>query len=265
MLKVCNITAGYRSEQPILKDVSMEVKKGEFYALLGPNGSGKTTFIKAILDPKQLKMKGNVEIAGKEARQYSKEELARVTAVLSQEHAVSLDFTVEQIVLLGRYPYQGKGLFNTYKKEDYAIVDECLEKTNCMAFKHKYFQDLSGGEKQRVLLAKALAQSPQLLFLDEPTNHLDIKHSIELLNLLKELQLNNELTIVAILHDLNLASLYADRLALLKDGRKIAEGDESLLLDESLLKSVYGVDLISSMHPVMGKPQISFIPAYVKV
>ncbi|WP_455662884.1 ABC transporter ATP-binding protein [Pradoshia sp.] len=264
MLKVCNITAGYRSERPVLKDVSLEVKKGEFYALLGPNGSGKTTFIKAILDPKQLKMKGNVEIAGKEARQYSKDELARVTAVLSQEHAVSLDFTVEQIVLLGRYPYQGKGLFNTYKKEDYAIVDECLEKTNCMAFKHKYFQDLSGGEKQRVLLAKALAQSPQLLFLDEPTNHLDIKHSIELLNLLKELQLNNELTIVAILHDLNLASLYADRLALLKDGQKIAEGDEHLLLDESLLKSVYGVDLISSLHPVMGKPQISFIPAYVK-
>jgi iron complex transport system ATP-binding protein len=265
MLKVCNVSAGYRKERLVLNEVSMEVKKGEFYALLGPNGSGKTTFIKALLDPKQLNMNGTVEIAGKEVRQYNKEELARVTAVLSQEHAVSLDFTVEQIVLLGRYPYQGKGLFNTYKKEDYAIVDECLRKTNSLAFKHKYFQDLSGGEKQRVLLAKALAQSPQLLFLDEPTNHLDIKHSIELLNLLKELQLNNGLTIVAILHDLNLASLYADRLALLKDGKKIAEGDASLLLNESLLMSVYGVELISSMHPVMGKPQISFIPEYVKV
>ena len=265
MLKVCNVSAGYRKGRPILEDVSLEVEKGEFYALLGPNGSGKTTFIKAILDPKHLYMSGTVEIAGKSAHQYNTEELARMTAVLSQEHAVSLDFTVEQIVLLGRYPYQGKGLFNTYKKEDYAIVDECLEKTNCLIFKHKYFQDLSGGEKQRVLLAKALAQSPRLLFLDEPTNHLDIKHSIELLNLLKELQLKNGLTIVAILHDLNLASLYADRLALLKDGKKIAEGRESLLLDESLLKSVYGVELVSSLHPVMGKPQISFIPEYVKI
>ena len=259
MLNVEGLSVGYHKNKRVLQDFSLKVEKGEFFALLGPNGSGKTTLIKSILGKMEY-IEGMATILDKKTSSYKTGELAKITAVLSQEHVVGMDFTVEEIVLLGRYPYQGKGFFNQYRKEDYVIVEECLTQTNTLKFKHTYFSSLSGGEKQRVLLAKALAQQPKLLFLDEPTNHLDVKHTIELLNLLKRLQMKNGLTIVAILHDLNMAALYADRCALLKNGRKVAEGEIDLLYDESLLSSVYEVELVSRPHPVTGKPQIFFTP-----
>ena len=259
MLNVENLSVGYHKNKRVLQDFSVKVKKGEFFALLGPNGSGKTTLIQSILGKMEY-IEGMVAIQDKRTSAYKTGELAKIAAVLSQEHVVGMDFTVEEIVLLGRYPYQGKGFLNHYRKEDYLIVEECLAQTNTLKFKHTYFSSLSGGEKQRVLLAKALAQQPKLLFLDEPTNHLDVKHTIELLNLLKRLQLQEGLTIVAILHDLNMAALYADRCALRKNGRKVAEGGIDLLYDESLLSSVYEVELVSSPHPVTGKPQIFFTP-----
>ena len=261
MLNVENLSVGYHKNKPVLQDFSLRVEKGEFFALLGPNGSGKTTLIKSILGKMEYS-EGMTTIRGKSISSYKTGELAKIAAVLSQEHTVGMDFTVEEIVLLGRYPYQGKGLFNHYGKEDYKIVEECLDQTNTLKFKHTYFSSLSGGEKQRVLLAKALAQQPKLLFLDEPTNHLDVKHTIELLNLLKRLQGKDGLTIVAILHDLNMASLYADRCALLKNGKKVAEGKIDILYDESLLSSVYEVELVSRPHPVTGKPQIFFTPEF---
>ncbi|OCA81897.1 ABC transporter ATP-binding protein [Bacillus sp. FJAT-27986] len=263
MLTVESLSAGYHKNKQVLQDFSIKVESGEFFALLGPNGSGKTTLIKSILGKMEYK-EGTSIINGKRTSSYKTGELAKIAAVLSQEHMVGIDFTVEEIVLLGRYPYQEKGFFNHYRSEDYAIVDECLAQTNMLKFKYTYFSSLSGGEKQRVLLAKALAQQPKLLFLDEPTNHLDVKHTIELLNLLKRLQLQNGLTIVAILHDLNMAALYADRCALLKDGRKVAEGGIDLLYDETLLSSVYEVDLVSRPHPITGTPQIFFTPENFK-
>lgn len=260
MLKISQLNAGYHKNKLIIDNLSLEVEKGKFLALLGPNGSGKTTLIRSILGDLPYKT-GRVELNGKLTEQYSAGEMARIAAVLSQEHMVGMDFTVEEIVLLGRYPYQGKGLFNHYRSEDYQVVDESLALTNTTPFKHKFFSSLSGGEKQRVLLAKALAQQPKLLFLDEPTNHLDVKHIIELLNLLKKLQKEEGLTIVAILHDLNLASLYADQCALLQKGKKVASGNIDLLFDEGLLSDVYGIDLLTSPHPLTGKPQIFFKPA----
>lgn len=263
MLNVENLSAGYHINKQVLQDFSLKVERGEFFALLGPNGSGKTTLIKSILGKMEYK-EGTTTIQGRKTSSYKAGELAKIAAVLSQEHVVSLDFTVEEIVLLGRYPYQGKGFFNHYQSEDYSIVDKCLAQTDALKFKHDYFSSLSGGEKQRVLLAKALAQQPKLLFLDEPTNHLDVKHTIELLNLLKRLQVQEGLTIVAILHDLNMAALYADRCALLKNGRKVAEGGIELLFDEALLSSVYEVELVSRPHPIAGKPQIFFTPEIYK-
>ncbi len=263
MLTVESLSAGYHKNKRVLQEFSIEVESGEFFALLGPNGSGKTTLIKSILGKMDYK-EGTAIINGKRTSSYKAGELAKIAAVLSQEHMVGIDFTVEEIVLLGRYPYQEKGFFNHYHSDDYRIVDECLAQTNMLKYKYTYFSSLSGGEKQRVLLAKALAQQPKLLFLDEPTNHLDVKHTIELLNLLKRLQLQNGLTIVAILHDLNMAALYADRCALLKDGRKVAHGGIDLLYDESLLSSVYEVELVSRPHPITGKPQIFFTPENYK-
>ena len=263
MLNVKDLNAGYYKGKRVIQDLSLRVKKGEFFALLGPNGSGKSTFIKSILGSVEY-VEGITTINGKNTSSYKTGELAKVAAVLSQEHMVNMDFTVEEIVLLGRYPYQGKGFLNHYRKEDYSIVDKCLLQTNTLKFKHTYFSSLSGGEKQRVLLAKALAQQPKLLFLDEPTNHLDVKHTIELLDLLKRLQMKEELTIVAILHDLNMAALYADKCALLKDGRKVAEGKLDLLYNESLLASVYDMELLSRPHPITGRPQIFFTPEIYK-
>lgn len=263
MLKITKLNAGYHKSQNIIKDLSLEVEKGQFFSLLGPNGSGKTTLIRSILGTMPVKS-GKVEILGKNTDHYQISQLAKIAAVLSQEHMVGMDFTVEEIVLLGRYPYQGKGLFNHYTEEDSDIVEHSLELTNAAGFKNKLFSSLSGGEKQRVLLAKALAQQPKLLFLDEPTNHLDVKHIIELLDLLKKLQKEDGLTIVAILHDLNLAALYADQCALMKDGRKVASGEIDKLFDEALLSDVYGVDLLTNPHPLTGKPQIFFKPTSYK-
>lgn len=253
MLRIEQLSGGYE-DQPVLKDISFELEKGEFLSLLGPNGSGKTTLLKLItglLPPAS----GNVWINGSELQHYSSVELAKVVSVLSQEENVSFDFTVEEIVSLGRYPFQ-QGWFKTTTLEDRRLIDDMLKLTKVAEFKHIPFRLLSGGEKQRVLLAKALVQEPKLLILDEPTNHLDVHHAYELLQLLKEWQQSKQLTILAILHDLNLAALYSDRVALLHEGRVKEIGDAHILQKKDQLKEVYRVAVQAQAHPQVPKPQV---------
>src|SRR5690606_2502769 len=150
--------------------------------------------------------------------------ISRKMAVLTQEANVSFDYTVEEIVSLGRYPHQ-KGLFKQLTRVDRNVIEEVMDITDISQFRNTPFRMISGGEKQRVLLAKALAQEPEILLLDEPTNHLDVKHTFNMLDLLKERQQSNGLTIFSILHDLNVASQYADRIAMLYLGRFLEVGD----------------------------------------
>lgn len=259
MIHVQNLVGGY-SHSPIIKGLDFEINKGEFFALLGPNGSGKTTLFKLITG--QLsRISGKVSIDGKEITALSKLEKAKKMAVLTQEVQVSFDYSVEEIISLGRYPHQ-KGIFKQLSKADRKVIDEVMELTQISDFRKTPFRMISGGEKQRVLLAKALAQEPEILLLDEPTNHLDIKHTFHMLNLLKERQLSSGLTIFSILHDLNVASLYADRIALLHNGSFLEVGDVDLLRKEEQLKKVYEVKVKSQAHPTVPKPQLLMTPNY---
>lgn len=257
MIKVERLSGGYGREQ-IVDDVSFEVQKGEFFALLGPNGSGKSTIFKLITGVITRSV-GKVELQGKPMEALTMTEKARMLAVLSQEEKVFFDFTVEEIVMLGRYPHQ-RGFLKTISMADRDAVERSMSICKVDHYRYKAFTELSGGEKQRVLLAKALAQEPQVLLLDEPTNHLDIRHTFEMLNLLKEWQRTNELTVFAILHDLNVASLYADRIALLRDGQIVEIGSVHMLSKEKQLEEVYGVRVNAGSHPKMAKPQLFLSP-----
>ncbi|QTD40903.1 ATP-binding cassette domain-containing protein [Sporosarcina sp. Te-1] len=257
MITVEHLEGGY-GKTPIIRDLQFEIQKGEFFALLGPNGSGKTTLFKLITG--QLpSVSGSILIDGKPMTQLTKLEKARKIAVLAQESQVTFDFTVEEIVSLGRYPHQ-TGIFKRLSSEDRKVIDNVMSVTRIEHFRNAQFRILSGGEKQRVLLAKALAQEPEVLLLDEPTNHLDIKHTFQILNMLKEWQRTKSLTIFAILHDLNVASLYADRVALLHKGSFLEVGDVHTLRNENQLKKVYEVDIKTQAHPIVAKPQLLMTP-----
>src|SRR3982751_2074241 len=245
MINVQNLVGGY-THSPIIQGLNLEIKKGEFFTLLGQNGSGKTTLFKLITGQLPIKS-GKITLSGKEVQSLSKLEKAKKMAVLTQEVQVSFDYTVEEIISLGRYPHQ-KGILKQLSKEDRKVIEEVIEITKIRDFRKTQFRMISGGEKQRVLLAKALAQEPEVLLLDEPTNHLDIKHTFHMLDLLKERQQKMGLTIFAILHDLNVASLYADRIALLHNGSFLEVGDVDVLRKEDQLKKVYEVKVNSGPH-----------------
>jgi len=263
MITLQNVTGGYNKEHAIVRNLSLTVEKGSFFALLGPNGSGKTTIIRLMLGVLSLHS-GDVRIDGKNVKQYKPKELAKKVAVMTQEHEIGLDFTVKEIVATGRYPYQNSMLFRESSKQDEQVIEKVMKQTNVWKYRDQSFTALSGGEKQRVLLAKALAQEPTVLLLDEPTNHLDIRHSMELLDLLKHLQCENQLTILAILHDLNIASLYADHIGLLRDGELQGIYNGFKNEHEKDFSEVYEVQMEFQQHPKVAKNQIFLLPQFLQ-
>jgi iron complex transport system ATP-binding protein len=261
MLKVRNLFFQYETKQ-ILQDISFTVNKGEMVGILGPNGSGKTTLMKVIsgiLSPQE----GLVEIKGRPIYQYKKKELAKVVAVLSQHVNESFSYTVREIVSLGRYAHQS-GLFQSWSTKDEEVLNQVMRQTGVFAFQDKPIHELSGGEKQRVYLAQALAQEPEILLLDEPTNHLDLSFQKELLDNLREWSKERELTIVCIFHDLNLAGLYCDRLLLLHDGKVEVDAPPSHVLQEDRVKRIYQTDVKSTFHPSKSAPQIALVPRNIE-
>ncbi|KKI90315.1 hypothetical protein WQ54_20315 [Bacillus sp. SA1-12] len=257
MIDIQNVTGGYQ-QKAIIKNLTLTIETGKFYALIGPNGSGKTTLIKLITGVLPIQ-EGSITLFETSIKSYQALERAKIIAVLSQEVQVEFDFLVEEIVMLGRYPHQ-TGFFKHSSKRDHLVVEEIMKQTDVYQFRKQPFKQLSGGEKQRVLLAKALAQEPKILFLDEPTNHLDMKHTVTMLQQLKEYQQRRQLTIVAILHDLNTAALFADQIGLLNEGELVDTGDVSILQNEELLTRIYEVEVKTNHHPVLPKPQLSVIP-----
>lgn len=257
MLTVKHLTGGY-DETPIVKDVSFSVQKGEFFGVLGPNGSGKTTLLK-MLTGVQSFQQGEVFIENKLLQAYSSKERAQMIAVLPQLSELSYTYTVKEIVSLGRYAHQ-RGLLKTLTSEDERKIENAMKQTDVLRFAHKPIQSLSGGEKQRVYLAQALAQEPKLLFLDEPTNHLDLAYQKQLLDMLRKWTEENELTVVAVFHDLDLASLYCDRLLMLKDGivEKLATPAE--VLKEDTIEEIYQIKTKRLIHPERSRPLLTILP-----
>ncbi|WP_342508393.1 adenosylcobinamide amidohydrolase [Sporosarcina sp. FSL K6-2383] len=257
MLQVDNLTGGY-GKDPIVKSVTFSVKKGEVLGILGPNGSGKSTLLKLIsgILPKQ---EGSVVIDGQQASDYSQKEFARKVAVLPQLHAHAFSHSVHETVSLGRYPHQS-GLFSSWSTDDERAVDEAMQHMTITRYMHTSIELLSGGEQQRVFVAQALAQEAPVLLLDEPTNHLDIAHQQQLLDIIRRQAVEKGLTVVSVFHDINLASLYCDRLLLMDKGQIAAIGTPQDVVKEYAIEQVYQARVKTQAHPELPKPQITLLP-----
>ncbi|MBP1969973.1 iron complex transport system ATP-binding protein [Virgibacillus natechei] len=258
MLHLGHVSGGYDG-MPVIEDVCFSVSKGEFFGILGPNGSGKTTLLKMISGLIAC-TDGSIQLNNKDITDFSRKELARKMAVLPQLSAHAFSYTVRETVALGRYAHN-LGLFQSWTSKDEKVLQMVMEQTNITRFQHDSVQQLSGGEQQRVFLAQALAQQPEILLLDEPTNHLDLAYQKDLLDLLKKGAKQQGLTVISIFHDLNLASLYCDRLLLIDEGRTRALHTPDGVLTEALVKEVYQTEVKKHPHPEIAKPQMHLIPA----
>jgi iron complex transport system ATP-binding protein len=261
MLSVQHVSGGYSAET-ILNDISFEVERGELFGILGPNGSGKTTLLKMISGILPIQS-GQILIDGKNLGELTAKQLAQSVAVLSQHFSESFSYTVKETVSLGRYAHQ-KGWFQSWSIQDEDIVQKVMAQTGVSLFQHKSIQELSGGEKQRVFLAQALAQEPEILLLDEPTNHLDLSFQKELLDLLKQWTTENGLTVISIFHDINLAGLYCDRLLLLEAGKINIDHTPNEVLREDRIKEVYQTEIQKHPHPTVPVPQMVLLPEVQK-
>ena len=210
MLTAQQVALSY-GNTPVLDDISFHIKPGQFTVVIGPNGCGKSTLLKALCRLHRTE-RGSIKLQGRDINVFSQMELARQVALVRQSASVAFDFTVEEIVLLGRLPYVRR--FQAETAMDWDVVERYMRLTGLEPYRHRRLSSLSGGERQRVFIAQALVQEPQLLLLDEPTNHLDINHQIEILDLIWELNQKQGLTVIAVLHDLNLASLCSSSVSL---------------------------------------------------
>lgn len=248
-----NLSFSYDTS-PFLRDLSLHIKPGELVSLIGPNGSGKSSLIKLILGflkPRE----GEVALFGKPSGTWNLKELARKIAYLPQGAALPATFTVYESVMLGRTPYLG--FMGVPQEEDHRVVVEYLERFEILPLKERLICEISGGERQRVLLARALVQQPSLLILDEPTAFLDLHHQVALLNLVHRMVEEKNLSVLSVLHDLNMASVFSDREILLAEGRIIASGTPSEVLTGTVLKETYGENLLLFSHPLEeGKPAV---------
>jgi iron complex transport system ATP-binding protein len=234
MLDVKDLKVSYGNRQ-ILKGVDLSAYKGEVIGIIGPNGSGKTTLLKSMA--KYLKPdSGDITISGRSIDDMDSREIARNVAVVSQVVSIDFDFSVKDIVLMGRTPY----ITGSETPEDIRIAEEAMKKTNTYQFRDRLVTQLSGGELQRVIIARALAQTPKILLLDEPTSHLDICYQAEIFGMVKEASLKG-LTVIAVIHDLNLAAHYCDRICLLKAGEIVSTGSPSSVFTEKNLEHTFNI------------------------
>ncbi|HHV80285.1 MAG: ABC transporter ATP-binding protein [Dictyoglomi bacterium] len=246
LIEAFGIKFGYQGRD-VLKGVTISLLPGELVGLLGPNGAGKSTLIK-ILSKVLKPIAGDVYIEGKELEELSFREVAKRIGVVPQETTLDYSFTVYDVVMMGRNPYVSRFRGETGSDED--IVREAMRLTNTIDFADRPITELSGGEKQRVILARALAQQPKILLLDEPTSHLDISYQIEMLDLIKRLVKEKGISVLSALHDPNLASQFCDKIILMKDGTIYDFGPPRDVLTSANLKEVFNIDVIVRQHPV---------------
>ena len=251
-LEIENLSLAY-GHNVVMRDLTFQVTPGEMVGLIGPNGSGKSTIIKAlshVISP----YSGKILLDGKNIAKIPRAELARLIGVVPQMPLLPSTFTAFEIVLMGRNPHLG--LFQYESARDMDITWQAMEKTATQSLAERRVGELSGGEIQRIVIARVLAQEPKSILLDEPTANLDINYQVEILDLIKNLCLENNLAVVITLHDLNLASQYCGRLILLNNGRVHAQGTPSEVINSQNIKEVYGADNCVYTHPVNGLPAI---------
>lgn len=242
------------SKQPVIRQVSFDVPASQFTAIVGPNGAGKSTLLHAIASIEPVS-NGHFALAGVDTHDLSRRQRARRIALVEQQTNTELEMTVRDAVLLGRTPHLGR--FEAPSARDHELAEQALRKVNADQFADRLFNGLSGGEQQRVSMARALAQEPELLLMDEPTNHLDIGSAFMVLDLIDKLK-SGGLTVLAALHDLNLAAAYADHVVVLSSGEVVAQGSPAHVFTPALLHEVYGVRASVIPHPVKPHPVIIY-------
>ena len=247
-----DIWAGYGANI-VLKGVGLCLQRGEFVGLLGPNGSGKSTLLR-VLSGVLKPTRGEVWLEGQPLSRLRAKEVARRLAFVPQREEVAFGFSAWEVVLLGRAPYIG--WWGRERARDVQAAQRAMERTDCASLSARVFSSLSGGERQRVVLARGLAQETSLLLLDEPLTHLDVAHQVGTLSLLRQLNREEGLTVLAALHDINLASEFCDRLLVLRQGQLVAEGTPSEVITPSLLARVFGLEAWVRVNPVTGRPHV---------
>lgn len=255
LLKAENISCGY-GKNTVINNMSFSAGKGEFLGIIGPNGAGKTTLFRAITRILPL-LSGKITYKEQKIEKISVSDFAREVAVVPQLLEVSFAFTVEEFILMGRFPYTGR--FGVLKKRDYEVLEEVLHLTDMTAFRKRRIFELSGGERQRAVLAQGLAQEPSLLLMDEPTAHLDIGHQVKTLDVVARLNREKNLTVIAVLHDLNLAGSYCRQLLLLKEGNIFKMGSPQEVLTYANIEEVYNTVVLVKENPVTKKPHIFLV------
>ena len=251
MLELINVSCGYDNED-VVHDITFEAKRGEILCIVGPNGCGKSTLLKAI--GKLIEYKGNVILDANNIENLNRKELAKNIALMTQTNNIYFPYTVYETVCLGRYAYL-KGALSSLSKEDIFHVIEAIKSVGLMELKDKLISELSGGQLQRVYIARAFAQNPQVILLDEPTNHLDLKCQVEILEYLSLWAKNNNKIVIGVLHDLNLVNLFSDKIVMLSQGDIIGKGTPKEVFLEEDLETVYNINVKDFMLKALKKWQ----------
>lgn len=255
MINLRSISFRYRQDW-VLKELSLRIERGEFIGVIGPNGSGKSTFLKILcrlLSPQE----GEILLDAVPLNHMNQRDIAKKIALVPQEAYSLFPFRVIEIVLMGRSPYLGHLMFEG--AEDLEIAKRAMDWTGVLSIGERYVDELSGGERKRVFIARALAQEPEIILLDEPTANLDIHHQVDFLNLILSLNQERGLTIVMASHDLNIASEYCDRLILLREGRIYKMGSPREVITRETIEEVYGCRVWVDQNPISGMPRITLL------
>lgn len=252
MISVNNLNSGYENKE-IIKNLSVNIKQGEVVSIIGPNGSGKSTLLKSL--GKFLKKNsGEVFVDKRNVDSMRISDIAKIMSTLSQHNSSPDDIKVKDLVYYGRIPH--KKWYEIRNKEDEEIVDWALKNTGTNVYSERKVLELSGGERQRVYLAMALAQKPKILLLDEPTTYLDMCHQLELMDLVVDINNKFNMTILMVLHDLNQAARYSNRIIIMKKGDIVADGKPEDIINEEVINSVYNVKCVINKEPISNKLHI---------
>ncbi len=254
MIHIKNLQAGYHDKE-IFTDLNLKFSKSEFVSILGPNGAGKSTLLKLIIGFMRPNS-GTICISGKEVGEWSQRELAKIVTYIPQETFIQYNFTVEEIILMGRYPFIS--VWQNYSSRDFEIVEKIIKDLDLTKLRKKYINQLSGGEKQRSLIARAIAQDSDYILLDETFSHLDINHQIEILNIMKDLHETKGKSIIMISHNINLSANYSQRMIAIKDGGLVADGSPQEVITSDNLERLFDIKLGVVNNPLTNKPNIIY-------